>query len=100
MGYRDSNQDILGFVHLLPERARQRILDIVEDQWDEGTSCAGIVLQPRLVPVVARPTKPFQGWRYLAADAAPADLTKANRIEGEAALPPALRRDLRALGLL
>jgi hypothetical protein len=79
---------------------RQRILDIVEDQWDDGTSCAGLVLQPRLVPVVARPTKPFQGWRYLAADAAPADLTKANRIEGEAALPPALRRDLRALGLL
>jgi len=79
---------------------RQRILDIVEDQWDDGTACAGIVLQPRLVPVVARPTKPFQGWRYLAADAAPADLTKATRIHGEEALPPALRRDLRALGLL
>ncbi|MFA5265640.1 MAG: glycosyl transferase [Opitutaceae bacterium] len=37
MGYRDSNQDILGFVHLLPERARQRILDIASTQLADGT---------------------------------------------------------------
>lgn len=37
MGYRDSNQDILGFVHLLPERARQRILDIASTQLSDGT---------------------------------------------------------------
>lgn len=37
MGYRDSNQDILGFVHLLPERARQRILDIAATQLSDGT---------------------------------------------------------------
>ena len=28
MGFRDSNQDLLGFVHLIPERARERIIDI------------------------------------------------------------------------
>ena len=28
MGFRDSNQDLLGFVHMIPSRARQRILDI------------------------------------------------------------------------
>ncbi len=28
MGFRDSNQDLLGFVHLVPERARERIIDI------------------------------------------------------------------------
>ena len=27
LGFRDSNQDLLGFVHLVPERARERILD-------------------------------------------------------------------------
>lgn len=37
MGYRDSNQDVLGFVHLLPDRARQRILDIAATQLSDGT---------------------------------------------------------------
>lgn len=37
MGYRDSNQDLLGFVHLLPERARQRLLDIAATQLADGT---------------------------------------------------------------
>jgi cellobiose phosphorylase len=37
MGYRDSNQDILGFVHIIPVRARQRILDIAATQLSDGT---------------------------------------------------------------
>jgi cellobiose phosphorylase len=37
MGYRDSNQDILGFVHMIPSRARQRILDIAATQLSDGT---------------------------------------------------------------
>jgi cellobiose phosphorylase len=37
MGYRDSNQDLLGFVHMLPDRARQRILDIASTQLSDGT---------------------------------------------------------------
>ncbi len=36
MGFRDSNQDLLGFVHLVPERARQRILDIAATQLSDG----------------------------------------------------------------
>ncbi len=36
MGFRDSNQDLLGFVHLVPERARQRILDIAATQLPDG----------------------------------------------------------------
>ena len=36
MGYRDSNQDILGFVHMIPERARSRILDIAATQLKSG----------------------------------------------------------------
>lgn len=37
MGFRDSNQDILGFVHMIPERARERILDIAATQLFDGT---------------------------------------------------------------
>jgi len=37
MGYRDSNQDLLGFVHLDPKRARQRLLDIAATQLSDGT---------------------------------------------------------------
>jgi cellobiose phosphorylase len=37
MGYRDSNQDILGFVHLIPDRARQRILELAATQLSDGT---------------------------------------------------------------
>ena len=37
MGYRDSNQDLLGFVHMIPSRARLRILDIASTQLSDGT---------------------------------------------------------------
>ncbi|MGD8402613.1 MAG: glycosyl transferase [Anaerolineales bacterium] len=36
MGFRDSNQDLLGFVHLIPERARERILDLAATQLPDG----------------------------------------------------------------
>ena len=37
MGFRDSNQDLLGFVHMVPEKARERILDIAATQLSDGT---------------------------------------------------------------
>ena len=36
MGFRDSNQDLLGFVHQIPERARERIIDIAATQFEDG----------------------------------------------------------------
>ncbi len=36
MGFRDSNQDLLGFVHMIPERARERILDLAATQLKSG----------------------------------------------------------------
>ena len=36
MGFRDSNQDLVGFVHQIPQRARQRIIDIASTQFDDG----------------------------------------------------------------
>jgi cellobiose phosphorylase len=38
MGFRDSNQDILGFVHMIPQRARQRLLDIAATQLPDGSA--------------------------------------------------------------
>lgn len=38
MGFRDSCQDLLGFVHLIPDRARQRILDIAATQFQDGSA--------------------------------------------------------------
>jgi cellobiose phosphorylase len=36
MGFRDSNQDLIGFVHQIPERARERIIDIASTQFADG----------------------------------------------------------------
>ena len=38
MGFRDSSQDLLGFIHLIPERARERILDIAATQMEDGSA--------------------------------------------------------------
>jgi len=36
MGFRDSNQDLIGFVHQIPDRAKERILDIAATQLEDG----------------------------------------------------------------
>ena len=77
---------------------RQRVLDVIEDRWGDGSACAGIVLDPTLVPLAGRLVRPFQGWRYLEAADAPVDLAKADAVSD--ALPEGLRRELRALCLL
>ena len=38
MGFRDSCQDLLGFVHIAPDRARERIIDIASVQWADGST--------------------------------------------------------------
>lgn len=38
MGFRDSNQDIIGMVHLVPELARQRIIDLASTQLEDGSA--------------------------------------------------------------
>lgn len=80
--------------------ARQRILDIVPETWDDGSACVAFVLDPEIVPVVGRATKPFQGWRYLNAADAPADLGKMAEAVGAEALPASMAAELRGLGLL
>jgi hypothetical protein len=79
---------------------RQRIVDIIEDRRDDGSACTGLVLDPRLVPLAGRPTKPFQGWRYLRPEEAPGDLRLGKRAKGVDSLPPGLRHQLQVLCLL
>jgi len=38
MGFRDSCQDLLGFVHLIPDKARERIIDIASTQFENGSA--------------------------------------------------------------
>lgn len=38
MGFRDSCQDLLGFVHMIPDRARERIIEIASIQWSDGST--------------------------------------------------------------
>ncbi|MDX2259131.1 MAG: DUF1489 domain-containing protein [Hyphomicrobiaceae bacterium] len=82
--------------------ARQRILGLDEGVKETGEACCLIVLDPALVAVRPAPRRAFQGWRYLTPDDAPADLPAgaAPEADGLAAMPPAMRRELAALGLL
>jgi hypothetical protein len=87
---------VAGFV-----RVRQRILGLREEQWDDNTPCAALLLDPVLVPVEARPMKAFQGWRYLKPEEAPPDVaTGRPEARGLDRLPPQLRRDLAELCLI
>lgn len=36
MGFRDSNQDLIGFIHMAPDRAKERIIDIASTQFEDG----------------------------------------------------------------
>lgn len=77
---------------------RQRVLDIVESTYQDGSRCCALILDRELVAVQGRPVKPFQGWRYLEAGAAPPDI--AGDVSAADGLPEALRRELRELCLI
>ena len=79
-------------------QVRQPILGIIEDTWDDGSRCAGLLLDPVLVQVEGRPVKAFQGWRYLIHADAPPDLSAEDLAPD--AMPVALRNELRALCLI
>lgn len=78
---------------------RQAIAGFAEGQKDDGSPCCLILLDRTLVPVRAVPRRAFQGWRYLTADDAPADVAP-GRADDVAAMPPKMRKSLADLGLL
>ena len=76
---------------------RQSLLAIEAGTDDEdGSPCAVMTLKREWVRTVPTHHRPFQGWRYLKPETAPADLDGAK--PGD--LPAALQAELRALGIL
>ncbi len=78
--------------------ARQEILDVRPFTDAAGISRCNIVLEPKVVALLPRPHRPFQGWRYLKNHEAPKDL--AAGAGALAQMPETLRRELSELGLL
>ncbi len=76
-------------------RVRQRILAFDDGSDPDGTPVCLIRLDLGLTLVDPRRFRAFQGWRYLTAKDAPADLP-----QGGDALPPGLAEELKELGLL
>ena len=80
-------------------RVRQPITALEPRNDEDGRGFCAIRLAAKLVPVLPRRQRPFQGWRYLAAADAPPDLAKGQRV-GDDEPPPEMLAELRALGLL
>ena len=76
--------------------ARQKLLAFRAVK-KNGIPHCGLVYDRELVPVVLRPRRAFQGWRYLEEADAPPDIA---RTKGARDLPESLQRELAALGLL
>ncbi len=80
-------------------QVRQRITGFDSGAKEDGTPCCLFVLDRKLVPVRPAVRKAFQGWRYLAADDAPADLKGASA-SAVVEMTPKMRKELAELGLL
>ena len=78
--------------------AREKIIAIEPFRDRDGIGRCRLVMQPKVVAVLPRPMRPFQGWRYFVQSDVPPDLKSAGA--GIAAMPEPLRRELRELGLL
>ncbi|HTV88460.1 MAG TPA: DUF1489 domain-containing protein [Stellaceae bacterium] len=80
-------------------RVRQRVTGFNTARDDKGRAYCLIGVERELVPTRWRPWRPFQGWRYLSPADAPPDGDTAPAA-AEAAMPPRMLAELRALGLL
>lgn len=78
--------------------ARQRVLRFDEKIGADGIRRCGIVLDHEVIPTVNALRRPFQGWRYLTVEDAPADLPKGRSKEDP--LPVELNRALAEIGVL
>ena len=76
-------------------QCRNEIVALDQVTTQDGRKACSILMKPKLIPVVPTPKRPFQGWRYLKVDDAPADLAE---IGGANDLPPELRAKLANLG--
>ncbi len=79
--------------------ARQKLIGIEPFVDSAGTRRCALQLDDEVVPVLPRPCRAFQGWRYLMEKDAPPDL-KAGGGAALADMPEELRRELSELGLI
>jgi hypothetical protein len=79
-------------------RVRQEIIGIEPTVSSDGEPRCKLLFKRKLIRVMPRPMRAFQGWRYLEAADAPADLDKLGK--GAADMPPRMVEELRELGLL
>jgi hypothetical protein len=80
-------------------QVRQRLLDLREGNRPDGTPCTLLIFDRKLVPVRPVPRRAFQGWRYLSAEDAPADMAQGHGRDLDQ-MPAKMRRELAELGLL
>ncbi len=76
-------------------QCRNKIIGLEEVRRKDGIKACAILMEPGPIPVVPTPKRPFQGWRYLQPDAAPADMAD---ISGGSELPAELRNKLAEIG--
>lgn len=84
---------IKGFI-----RARQPVIAIRPVDREDGRPACALVLQPGLIRTEIRSFRPFQGWRYLAAEDAPPDAPPSKG--GQEDVPDEMAAELKGLGLL
>ncbi len=77
---------------------RQPILRLDEVIGEDGIRRCGIVMDRAIIRTAPAPRRAFQGWRYLSADDAPADIGQART--GDDTLPPELSSKLSEIGIL
>jgi hypothetical protein len=80
-------------------RARQKIVELRSAENEEGRSICGIVLDHTLLETRSQPRRPFQGWRYLKPEDAPADLGQLGG-PADSGIPNAMRAELTELALI
>ncbi|HJW42093.1 MAG TPA: DUF1489 domain-containing protein [Rhizomicrobium sp.] len=78
--------------------AHQRLKGFKPIVGSNGERRVAVEYSMKLVPTMPKPYRPFQGWRYLLPEQAPAD--RPAGVDSGENLPPKLARELRELGLL
>lgn len=77
--------------------ARQALVGLAPREGADGIRRCAILLDPTVVRTHPQPRRPFQGWRYLRPEDAPADLAVGS---GASGLPPKMMAELAQIGVL
>jgi hypothetical protein len=77
---------------------RQKILRLGSHTSEEGINYCDLILDPEIIRTVPYPKRPFQGWRYLRPEDAPADLSVGANDDGENSME--IAAELARMGLI